>query len=100
MTLILAVGIVCEDAVYYYLRNLHIEYLRIICVLVTNFLSFMIVLLLQKAIDLRHGKEFTFLEWVAVIVIPVCSLLISIAVLDECKDEITVVIGCLLYTSN
>ena len=93
VTLILAVGIVCEDAVYYYLRNLHIEYLRIICVLVTNFLSFMIVLLLQKAIDLRHGKEFTFLEWVAVIVIPVCSLLISIAVLDECKDEITVVIG-------
>lgn len=91
--LILAVGIACEDTVYYYLRNLHIEYLRIICILVTNILSFMIVLLLQKAVDLRHGKEFTLLEWVAVIVIPVCSLLVSIVALDDCKDEITVVIG-------
>ncbi|MCI9596528.1 MAG: GHKL domain-containing protein [Firmicutes bacterium] len=91
--LIVTMSIVCENAVYYYLDSLHIEHIDLICILSTNLLFFMLVLLLQKAIDLKYGEEFAFLEWAAVVVIPVCSLFVSVIVLDDCKDEITVLIG-------
>lgn len=91
--LIVTMSIVCENAVYYYLNSLHVEHIDLICILATNLLFFMLVLLLQKAIDLKYGEEFAFLEWAAVVVIPVCSLLVSVIVLDDCKGEVTVLIG-------
>lgn len=91
--LIVTMSVVCEDVVYYYLNNLRVEYAELICIQISNLLLFMLVLLLQKGVDLRNGEEIAFSEWLAVIIIPVCSLLISIVALRDCKDEITVVIG-------
>lgn len=91
--LIVTMSIVCENAVYYYLNSLRVQHVNLICILATNLLFFMLVLLLQKAIDLKYGEEFAVLEWAAVIVIPVCSLLVSVIVLDDCKGEVIVLVG-------
>ncbi len=91
--LIVAMSVVCEDVVYYYFSNLHIKHLTLIVILSSNLLYFMLALLLQKVVELRHGEEIAFLEWIVVIIVPVCSLLVSIVALDDCKDELSIVVG-------
>ncbi|MEG0830383.1 MAG: GHKL domain-containing protein [Anaerovoracaceae bacterium] len=84
---------VCEDLVYNLLVNLHIERMLVTGILAADFLFFMIVLLLQKVIDLKNGDDIAFLEWLSIVLIPICSLFVSAIVLDNCKDEIAVAIG-------
>lgn len=91
--LIMAVNIICEDAVYYYLRNLQVQYINLIGIQVTNLIAFMLVLLLQKAVDLKNGEEIALSEWFAVLIIPICSLFVSVVILNDCDAPSTVAVG-------
>lgn len=90
---IISTSVICEDTVYHALLFLKTDYIVSIGTIATNLLYFMVVRLLQKAVDLKRGVEITFLEWSSIILIPFGSLFVSAVALDNCKDEITVAIG-------
>lgn len=98
IVIVITMNIICEDMVYYFLSNLQIGYIKSLSILAANLLFFMIALLLKKVINFKQGQEITLFEWTAVVLVPVCSVFISVIALDKCKDEKIVVIGgtCLI----
>lgn len=88
-----ALYIVCEDLMYYLLVGLGMEYVILIGFLPTDLLFFFIVLVLEKAANIKSGEEIPFIEWLFVILIPACSLFVSIFVLEQCHDQLLIAIG-------
>lgn len=84
---------VCEDLMYYLLMGFEIEYIIIIGILSTDLLFFFIVLILEKVANLKGGEEIPFIEWLFIILIPACSLFVSVFVLDQCHDQVLIAIG-------
>lgn len=93
VVIIIAMNIVCEDLIYYLLVKIQIQRMFIIGIIAASILTFMIVLLLGKIVNLRRGENITIPEWLSVLIIPICSLFISAVVLENCKDEIIAALG-------
>lgn len=90
---IIAVQIVCEDTIWYLLVKLHAVRLFTIGLIVVQILTFMIVIILRKMVDLKKGEEILFGDWLSVTVIPIWSIFIAAIVLDGCENELAVAIG-------
>lgn len=88
-----ATYIICEDLMYYLLIELEMEYVIIIGILSTDLMFFFIVLVLEKVANVKGGEEIPFIEWLFIILIPACSLFISIFILEQCHDQALVAIG-------
>ncbi len=96
---IVSMSVLCENTIYYLLTFSGIRYTVTIGTTATNLLLFMIILLLQKTVDLKRGVEITFLEWASILFVPICSLFVSIIALDNCNDEAAAAFGgiCMIF---
>lgn len=96
---IVSMSVLCENTIYYLLTFSGIRYTVTIGTTATNLLLFMIILLLQKTVDLKRGAEITFLEWASILFVPICSLFVSIIALDNCNDEAAAAFGgiCMIF---
>lgn len=90
---IFATQVVCEDLSYYILKKLDTIHIFSIGVVVSQLMTFIIVLLIKKSIDLKKGEEIRFTEWISIMVIPICSFAVSVWVLDDCKSETIASLG-------
>lgn len=93
VVLSLAVYIICEDLLYYLILLLGIEHILVVGIIAADLMFFMIVLLLKKVIDFNNKIDIPISEWIAVIIIPVLSLVVSTVVLDKCSSEAAVATG-------
>lgn len=85
--------IICEDLMFYLLIELGMEYVIIVGILSTDLMFFFIVLVLEKVANIKGGEEIPFIEWLFIILIPACSLFISIFILEQCHDQALIAIG-------
>lgn len=90
---IFATQVVCEDMSYYILKKLDTIHIFGIGIVVSQLMTFIVVLLVKKSIDLKKGEEIRFTEWVSVMVIPICSCIVSVWVLDDCESETIASLG-------
>lgn len=91
--IIIALFAVCEDYIYRLMVRLHIEHIQIVTIATCDLLLLVIISLIQKASDLRHGEDISTLDWVGVIFVPAISMGISVVAFDKCQDEAAITIG-------
>lgn len=91
--LIVTLNLICEELVYKFLLELNIGHIVVITMAISNLLFFMVILILQKISDFRHGENILFLEWLEIILIPVISIVITVVTFDRCRDEVAVMVG-------
>jgi len=97
----LTIYIICEDLLYYLIVLLKIEHILVVGIIAADIIFFMIALLLKKLMDFKSNSDIAISEWIAVILIPTLSLVVSIVVLDKCSNEIAVATGeiCLVLVN-
>lgn len=91
--------IICENLIYSVLINLNARHIVVIGIIISDLFFLVIVLIVRKIIDLKNGEEIAFIEWCALLFIPIFSLIISIIVSYTCRNELAVAavgIGMLL----
>lgn len=91
--IIIALFAVCEDYIYRLMVRLRIEHIQIVTIATCDLLLLVIILLIQKASDLRHGEDISTLDWIGVIFVPAISMGISVVAFDKCQDEAAITIG-------
>ncbi len=88
-----ATYIICENLMYYLLVGLGMEYVIIIGILPTDLMFFFMILVLEKVVNIKSGENIPLIEWLFIILIPLCSLFVSIFVLEQCHDQLLIAIG-------
>lgn len=94
----MSLSIICEDLVVYILVKIGTTHIVTIGITVANMLFFLIVILIEKFVELKEGNKIAITEWLAVSTVPTLTILISAAVLDKCVEASAVLLGeiCLI----
>ncbi len=99
--IIIALFAVCEDCVYWLMMRFHIQHVEVVTIATCDLLLLVIILLIQKVADLRHGESVLALDWVGVIFVPTISMVISAVAFNKCEDEAAItIVGIGLLTLN
>lgn len=93
--LITAFNIACEDCIFFLLVKLDVKWLVIVGVITTNIFVYMVVSVLKKVVERKNGKEVYSMEWGIITFVPLCSILMSTLVLDNCVKEPIIAFGCI-----
>lgn len=88
--IIIALFAVCEDCVYWLMLRFHVQNVGVVTIATCDLLLLVIILLIQKVSDLRHGEEVLTLDWLGVIFVPTISMAISGVAFDKCEDEVAI----------
>lgn len=90
-----AINVTFEDLAYRLLESWGITHLVLISMVISDLLLLMILVVLQKIINIKKKEDvgISTPEWFVVIFIPGCSIFISAIVLDECVNEMAITAG-------
>ena len=91
--LVITVDLTCEDLVYELLLNLHVKSIAPVGMFITDILLLMLVVLLQKVVDFRHGHEVVLAEWIGIMTISIISMVITVMALDKCEGDLPIIVG-------
>ena len=96
--LVSGINVALEGLAYRILITLKTEYVSALILAVTDLLLLMFMVIANKIMDLRKGDQIIFSEWLAIVLIPAMSILISACVLDQCRNKTYALLGgmCML----
>lgn len=91
--MILVFNLICEDLVYIAVVTAKVKHVVPVAMAVSDLLCFLIIVLLQRFLELRKGEDIFFRDWLRVVSVPVISMAIIVITVDNCEDETAVAIG-------
>lgn len=92
---IIALNIACEDGVFYILVKINVTWTVILGLLVSNLIAYLLVQILKRIVEHKKGENVFVKEWGMIVCIPICSIFMSVVVLDNCVSEPIIAAGCI-----